>query len=200
MGPVYTRTHDGRPLRREVTAAERAALFELYDRHHGRLTRAVRAALEANGWCLIVDAHSFPSRPLPYEEQSAPAGNARWKHRPAICLGSDTPGSLPARRSHTPAWLRAAAYDAFAARFASVAFDRPFAGSIVPLEFLGSDARVATIMVEVRRDQYMDEATGERLPAFEQVASDLRAAVGELAAAAALAPAPRPQTDPEPTL
>ena len=38
--------------------------------------------------------------------------------------------------------------------------NQPFAGAYVPLRWFGKDSRVEAIMLEVRRDAYMDEATG----------------------------------------
>ena len=180
MGAVYAATHEGdperQPLRRPLTDAERAALMAGYYRpHHTRLERAVEDALRANGRCLIVDAHSYPAWPLPYEKLVCPESDPRWKHRPAVCLGSDD--------SHTPLWLQDAAYEAFASRFSSVCFNRPFDGTIVPLRYYGRDNRVASIMVEMRRDQYMDEETGEKLPVFDDVAASVREAVRLLAEA-----------------
>ena len=182
MGAVYTASHagdpSGSPLRRPLTAGEREALLALHYRpHHARLERAVTDAVRAHGRCLIVDAHSFPLWPLPYEKLIWPETDPRWRHRPALCLGSDS--------FHTPLWLQAAAYDAFASRFEPVVFDRPFTGTIVPLRYYRRDARVASIMVEVRRDQYMDEETGERLAEFVALAAKIRAALREVAAAAA---------------
>ena len=179
MGAVYTATHEGdperQPLRRPLEAGERAALMAGYYRpHHARLERAVDDALRDHGRCLIVDAHSYPAWPLPYEKLIWPEGDPGWKHRPAVCLGSDA--------FHTPLWLQDAAYEAFAARFGSVCFNRPFAGTIVPLRYYGRDTRVASIMVEVRRDQYMDEETGEKLPGFDDVAASIQEAVRSLAA------------------
>jgi N-formylglutamate deformylase len=190
MGAVYSATHTGEPsgspLRRLLEPTEREALLARYYRpHHGRLERAVGDALRLHGRCLVVDAHSYPARPLPYEKPVWPAEDPGWKHRPAICLGADAPGSLPGGGSHTPVWLQAAAYDAFAARFASVCFNRPFSGTLVPLRYYGHDARVASIMVEVRRDQYLDEESGEKLAGFDEVGESVRAAVRDMAAAAA---------------
>jgi N-formylglutamate deformylase len=69
MGVVYTRTSDGRPLRRAPSPDERARLLaRFYEPHHAALTVAVAAALEAHGACLVLDAHSFPAQPLPYED------------------------------------------------------------------------------------------------------------------------------------
>ena len=180
MGALYTRTHAGdpaKPLRRELSGEERRTLLDAYYRpHHTRFEQATSDALRVHGRCLIVDAHSFPQRPLPYEKSIRP-DDLRWKHRPAICLGTDG--------FHTPLWLQAAAFDAFEARFESVAFDRPFDGTIVPMRFYRRDARVCSIMIEVRRDQYMDEQTGKKLPGFDEVAAQIQTAVREVAAAAA---------------
>lgn len=178
MGAVYTATHEGDPvrypLRRPLADGERETLLARYYRpHHERLERAVEEALRDHGRCLIVDAHSFPAWPLPYERLIWPEKDPRWKHRPAVCLGSDP--------THTPLWLQAAAYEAFVSRFDSVCFDRPLAGTIVPLRYYGRDARVASIMVEVRRDQYMDEETSEKLPDFDETAALIRAAITAVA-------------------
>ena len=37
------------------------------------------------------------------------------------------------------------------------------------MRFYGRDARVQSVMIEVRRDLHMDERTGERLPGFSTV-------------------------------
>ena len=86
-----TRATRRQPLRRPLSDDERGALLDRYDRPHHDAPRARRSsdALRAHGRCLIVDAHSFPDWPLPYEKLIWPADDPRWKHRPAICLGSD---------------------------------------------------------------------------------------------------------------
>jgi N-formylglutamate deformylase len=115
---------------------------------------------------LIVDAHSFPSRPLPYELDQA-------QNRPQICIGTDS--------THTPIWLSQKAEMIFQSVGWSVAMDRPFAGSLVPIDFYRSDPkRVHSIMIEVNRGLYMDEQTGEKLPAFDQVKDKLGKCVLEL--------------------
>jgi N-formylglutamate deformylase len=155
MGVIYTQTSAGRPLRRAPSADERQHLLaRFYDPHHASLTEAVQAALDAHGTCLVIDGHSFPALPLPYEYDQDP-------DRPEICLGTD--------RSHTPAWLREAAVRAFEEVGWRVAVDRPFAGALVPMRFYQSDPRVRAVMVEVNRGLYMDEQTGARLPTFDDV-------------------------------
>ena len=59
----------------------------------------------------------------------------------------------------------------------AVAVDRPFAGTIVPLSAYQLDRRVASVMIEVRRGLYCDEATGEPLPGFGDVESRLARAI-----------------------
>jgi N-formylglutamate deformylase len=169
MGAVHVRTSDGRALRAEPTPAEREALLDRFYRpHHAALEAAVRTALAANEYCFVLDGHSFPSRPLPYELDQAP-------DRPTICLGTDS--------FHTPAWLRDRAAERFAARGWSVAIDRPFCGALVPSAFHGGDGRVMALMVEVNRSAYMNEKSGKKLRGFDAFATQLRAVLAEIAEA-----------------
>lgn len=141
MGAVYRVRHGLKPLRRDFTKEEWESLRQdllarYYRPHHERLARAVTEVLAAEGACLIVDAHSFPSAPLRYEDDQR-------LDRPSICLGTDP--------VHTPPELAAAAFDAFSARFDSVEFDRPFSGAMVPKDYFDErDERVCALMVEVR--------------------------------------------------
>jgi hypothetical protein len=64
-----------------------------------------------------------------------------------------------------------------------VAVDRPFSGALVPMAFYRKDVRVRAIMVEVRRDLYMDESSGARLPRFDEVWGRVLGALGVVAAA-----------------
>jgi len=161
MGAVYERTSDSRPLRDKPSADERRMLIDRYYRpHHTRLNGAVDRSLARHGRCLIVDGHSFPSRPLPYEDDQDP-------DRPEICIGTDD--------FHTPEHLAGEAVAIFERAGFRTAVNRPFAGTIVPMAHYRRDPAVASIMVEVNRGLYMDEATGARLPVFE----DLRRRLGD---------------------
>ena len=155
MGAVYTRTSTGAPLR-DDDAAHRATLVATYFEPYGAaLADLVDDRLAATGRAVILDLHSFPPRPLPYELHPD-------DERPVICLGTDD--------RHTSADLLDAARDAFAA-VGSVAIDQPFRGTYVPLRHHGRDARVGSIMLEVRRDAYLhadgtaDDAALDRLAA-----------------------------------
>jgi N-formylglutamate deformylase len=214
MGAVYTKTSHGAPLRDEAEAGrQREALLARYYRpHHAALEAATAAALAAHGRCLIVDCHSFPSRPLPYEFK---VSADRWRvvHRPAVCIGTDMtlPPHAPFAHDgmHTPPWLRERAAEALGEMLASwpggaapdpasaphepmpegpgkavagIAFDRPFAGALVPLPYLGNDRRVHAVMIELRRDLYMDEESGGRLAGFAGGAAAVQAALRRLIA------------------
>lgn len=170
MGAVYTHLSTGERLR-DGDPAERARLMERwYHPHHARLSGLVERALAVNGRCLIIDVHSFPSRPLPYEVDQAP-------QRPEICIGTD-PYHSPFASGGDPV--------AIGARAGFVtALNRPFAGSIVPAACWQSDRRVRSMMIEVRRDLYMDEATGEPLPEFDRFAARICRLLEALVAASA---------------
>jgi len=67
----------------------------------------------------------------------------------------------PEPGDHTPGWLLAAAEGVFASW--GTAVDQPFVGTYVPTRHYGSDTRVSSLMVEIRRDQYLD-ADGVPVP------------------------------------
>lgn len=82
--------------------------------------------------------------------------------RPYICLGTDT--------FHTPEWLLGSVSTLFQASGLPVAVNRPYAGTLVPTSFYGTDHRVSSIMIEVNRGLYMDELSGDRLTGFAEFA------------------------------
>lgn len=55
-----------------------------------------------------------------------------------------------------------AIFDFFTGFSLKVECNRPFSGSIVPLEYYNKDKRVSSIMIELNRSLYMNEATGDR--------------------------------------
>lgn len=145
MGAVYLRGAVGQVLRSSL--ADRATLMQkYYEPHHQALEAAVQAQLAATGRAVIIDCHSFPEHALPYEQdQSLP--------RPEICIGTDP--------YHTPEVLAVAVEDAYRASGFSMARNTPFAGAIVPLVFNRRDTRVISVMIELRRDIYMDETSSK---------------------------------------
>ena len=159
MGVVYTRTADGEALR-DISDIDRLALIDTYYHpHHATLTRMVDDRLEQHDRCLIIDCHSFPAQPLPYESD---------KNRPDICIGTDT--------YHTNAKLKDCLSAAFEACGYLVAIDSPFSGTLVPLKHYRNDRRVSSVMIEVNRSLYADPN------GFTLVQSDLSHAISQVAA------------------
>lgn len=170
MGVIYTATHDLQPLRSPPTSQEREALLERWYRpHHRALTTAVDRALDEYGKAFVVDIHSYPSVALPYEaDPSAP--------RPQVCIGTDS--------FHTPADLTSTFVRELELAGFDVGVNTPFAGALVPLKHYRRDQRVAAVMIEVRRDLYMNEETGVLSPEAVDRASIVRGALASAAAAA----------------
>ena len=94
----------------------------------------------ADDHCLIIDGHSFPALPLPYElNQTA--------FRPDVCLGTDD--------FHTPEELVARVEKIFESCGYSNARNQPFGGTIVPMKHYHKDQRVQSLMIEINRWLYL---------------------------------------------
>lgn len=144
MGATYERTTEGRPLRL-LTPERRAELMDRYYwPHHRALDVAALARLERFGRCIILDAHSYPTGPLPTQASS--------RRSPEIGVGTQP--------DHTPPALRELVAGFFQGRGYDVGIDVPFSGAMVPNACFGREPRLWSVMVEVRRDLYMDETTG----------------------------------------
>jgi N-formylglutamate deformylase len=163
LGVIYTATSGLEKLRRELSASEREVLLERFYRpHHRQLNLQTRALLEQHGECLLLDAHSFPRKLLPYELN--PGGC-----RPEICIGTD--------EYHTPDGLVDVAVREFEQAGFTVSLNQPFSGALVPSDFYRRDKRVHALMIELRRDLYMDELTGQKLPEFNEKRQRVRTTV-----------------------
>ncbi|MDQ1249159.1 MAG: hypothetical protein QG597_3533 [Actinomycetota bacterium] len=169
MSAVYTRGPFGEPWRDDADPgfADHAAalLNRYYTPYHEGLTALVDSALTAQGRCLILDVHSYPTQTLPYELPHA--------SRPPICLGTDP--------DHTSPELTVMAASAFTAAGYEVGLNSPFAGALVPLAHYRTDTRVQAVMVEIRRDQYLIEEPGgppdpPRVAALADAITDVAAA------------------------
>ena len=157
MGAVYTAGFAGRKLRDPDPVRDEALLQTHFVLYSEALAALVADRLAATGQAIIVDVHSYPTALLPYEIHREGA-------RPPVCLGTD--------RDHTPGWLLSAAQAAFPEN----APNTPFAGCYVPLDFYGTEPRVSSLMIEIRRDGYMTEPGGpphEGLPRLATALTEL---------------------------
>lgn len=153
MGAVYTRTSDGGVLRADDDAGERALIASYFEPYATAMTDLVDDRLAATGSALVVDVHSYPSIALPHELHA----DAR---RPALCIGRND--------AHTTEFSVEAAQQAFAP-VGDAVVNEPFAGAYVPTRWYGRDARVSAIMLEIRRDTYLHETTGDPTTGIDEV-------------------------------
>lgn len=108
----------------------------------------------SRGLALIIDCHSYPSF-------ATRADQIEGAFRPQFVIGTDP--------YHTPPDLAQECAECFTRAGYSVGMNTPFAGTIVPLKHYGKDPRVQLIMIEVRRDLYMDETTGKKIAQFNAI-------------------------------
>lgn len=167
QGVVYWRGSRLQPLRKISPELRAQRVDGLYRPYHRALDGVVARSLEESGTCTLIDCHSFASAPLPSEIDQSP-------DRPDICIGSDA--------FHTPPEVAEALEAGFAEAGLRVQRDAPFAGTFVPAGFYGREPRVRSVMIEVRRGLYIDEATAQRLPAFAHLADTITRVVGTVVA------------------
>ena len=168
MGAVYRATSVGGVLR-DLDAGRDAHLRATYFDWNARaLAELVDGCLEESDSITIIDVHSYASEVLPYErDHSAP--------RPGVCIGVD--------EFHTPGWMIESASSAFDGVPGGVGLDTPFAGTYVPLRHYRKDARVRSVMVEIRRDLYIDESTATVHAGIEDIVGKLASFVESCASA-----------------
>ena len=141
MGVIYSNGHALNKIRRDLNADEKAELIGLYWQHHNLLEKSVDEALNQLNKCLIIDLHSYPRLKLPYETSDG--------ERPELCIGTNN--------FHTPDNLVSEITSITSKYKLYTALNTPFAGTLVPLKHFAKEPRVNSVMLEIRRDQYIDE-------------------------------------------
>lgn len=158
MWVCYTKTSDLKKLKKVDKDHENEILSKYYDKHHAKFEQKVAKILKEQHSCLIIDAHSFSSTPLPYELHSQ-------NNRPDICIGTDN--------YHTPEFITECFYNYFTDLGYKTLVNSPFKGTIVPLNYYQKNKRVLSVMIEINRSLYMNEATGEKNVNFKKVKKDI---------------------------
>ena len=167
MGVIYTKDSNGRLLR-DINETERNSLLEnLYDPYHNAILKEVKGLLNDFGKCLIIDGHSFPAIPLPYETNQD-------IQRPKICIGTN--------QFHTPQDLTDFILNFFKNKNLTIEINKPFEGCYVPLEFLGKDERVKSIMIEINRGLYMNGDTGKKNKSFDKTKNIMNTLISQIIA------------------
>jgi N-formylglutamate deformylase len=166
MGAIYTKISNGDTLREPIEQHERDRMLKTYYwPHHEKLNSEVTNILEKRGKALIIDCHSFPSKPHQHETHQS-------KNRPDICIGTDP--------FHTPDWLTESIRSDFLNRGYSVETNRPFSGALVPINFYQKEKAISSIMIEVNRRLYLSEDTGSKGTSFFYVKEVINDVVSSL--------------------
>jgi N-formylglutamate deformylase len=132
MGMIYSKTAFGRKLKRNLQTKERNELVSQYNVHHQKLLKDDKLELNNYDKAVIIDCHSFPDHPLPCDmDQSIP--------RPQICIGTDL--------FHTPIELLQIVESYFNKNNYDVQINKPYSGTLVPIEFYKKDHKVMSIMI-----------------------------------------------------
>ena len=147
MGVLYESFDDGSLLRKVSPTLRSRIIRDYYWKHHNALLEEVDKQLKNDGSCLIVDCHSYPSKPLIRDlDQTA--------DRPDFNIGTDN--------YHTPQKLIDASIAYFEQRGYSIGVDWPYKGTIVPLAHYQKNKKVNSIMLEVNRKLYLNEPSNEK--------------------------------------
>lgn len=159
MWVCYTKTSDYKPLKKVTKGHKKEILKQYYDKHHSSFEEKIEKILKRYNQCLIIDAHSFSSKPLPYELHAQ-------TFRPDVCIGTDN--------FHTPKEITEYFYNAFTDLGYKVGINNPFCGTIVPLKFYRKNKNVNSIMLEINRSLYMNELTGKKNQNFEKIQNEIK--------------------------
>lgn len=140
MGAFYTQGSQKQQIREEADTTN-PELRRFFDAYSDAFTELVQRTVDIHGRAVIIDVHSYPTTALPYELHSN-------EPRPQLDIGADS--------NHTSAVLIGEVIKAF--DHLGTGINESFHGTYVPLRFYeAKDSRVQSVMLEIRRDTYMDE-------------------------------------------
>ena len=160
MGKIPMKTSFGKLLRRSLSEQEINGLYStVYLPFHRTLCKVVEKELMEKGKALIVECHTFPNHPLPYDpEQTTPRLDACVSVSPF----------------HTPYKLLELVMEGLVTDSGiSVSPEWPLSRPMVPAVFFNKDSRVSSILIGINRSLFMDEETGEKTSRFTHVAASM---------------------------
>ena len=154
MGVLYQKSDEGEEIRKVTPELKEKVLTSFYWKHHHKFSLAVKNQLDCYGKAIIIDCHSYPSKPLKRDLDK----NSK---RPDFNIGTDT--------YHTPKELIDLSISFFENAGYTVGIDWPYKGSIVPLEHYQKNNNVQTIMLEINRGLYLNEPSNEKSDCYLKV-------------------------------
>lgn len=147
MGVLYIKSDDGLNIRSIDEKIRNNILTNYYWKHHNKLDDSVKNQLDKNGIAQIIDCHSFPNIPFKCSVNID-------EFRPDINIGTDS--------FHTPMELLDITKSFFEEKGFTVGVDKPYSGTIVPLEYYRKEKNVKSIMIEINRKLYLKGSTNEK--------------------------------------
>jgi len=154
MGATYLKTTKGVPLRNLSPARREELIKNYYHPYHQIFNEKVNQILKSFNRCVIIDGHSYPTNPLPTQ--------TNYQSTPEIGIGTDDLFTSPKLIELTENFFKSHGFD--------VELNEPFTGTIIPSEIYQSkDTRVQSVMIEVRRNLYINELTAEKNSQFETI-------------------------------
>ena len=154
MGVLYEKSDSGEEIRIVTPELKEKVLTSYYWKHHHKFSLAVKNQLDTNGKALIIDCHSYPSRPLKRDLDKNPK-------RPDFNIGTDS--------FHTTKELIDISVSFFEKAGYTLGIDWPYKGSIVPLEHYQKNKNVSTIMLEINRALYLNEPTNQKSETYSHI-------------------------------
>ncbi|MFZ4799575.1 MAG: N-formylglutamate amidohydrolase [Bacteroidia bacterium] len=154
MGVLYVKSDDGKIIRNLTTDLRKRILNDYYWLHHRYLGMAVKNQLDKHKKAVIIDCHSFPHIPL----NSSLNKDA---YRPDFNLGTDP--------FHSPQKLIDLSVDFFNKKGYTLGINRPYNGTIVPLEYYQKNKNVNSMMLEVNRKLYLNGLTNEKSKNYSEI-------------------------------
>lgn len=166
MGAVYTKTSGGDQLKVDsFDSGDKNGVMNKYFYPYSKpLEEEVTKMLGAFGKCFIIDGHSFPSIPLPYENPNS--------NRPDICIGYDL--------FHASKDIVTKVKNICDVNKYTSGDNEPFSGSYVPLKYFEKESKVKSLMIEIRRGTYMNESTGSKSQQFNQTKNLISEVIREI--------------------
>jgi len=158
MGVLYVKSEKGKIIRKISRAQRSRYLNALYRPYFDQFNQLIENCLKKFGKCLILDCHSFPSRPGLYELDQR-------KDRPDICLGTDS--------FHTPLKLAKCLTANFNKSNFTVKKNSPFQGTMVPNKYYKISSNVHSLMIEINKKLYLDEKNFKKKAGFNRLSNKI---------------------------
>lgn len=135
-GFYYTKNVDGIEIRDD---SEKESVLQIFKKYHNDFNDLVDEKLKENGFCTIIDCHSFNEEKLPFESNL---------ERPEICVGTDS--------FHTPKWLTEKTINFFSGEGFYTLENSPYCGTFVSQKHYKKDENVFSIMIEINKKLYLE--------------------------------------------